>query len=395
GDLPDGVTPYSLLEWNGVSWSAPTVAGPLPPGAAFPAIAYDMERRQVVVFGGVCAGACPGGSGPVLLDATWEYDGAWQLRTPAHRPAARAHAAMAYDRARRCIVLVGGRDAAGQLLPETWEYDGIDWLQRASVHTAPAGFATYDPVRHRVVLVGGGETWEWDGQDWTPRLLAAAPQHPWGIVYDEARQRVVVYSASGTDNGMWEWDGASSQWTARLDQQGPLPEWSIGMTYDLTRTQVVWINSLDMGPDVGRGTLVYEPVQAARYLPFGNRCTSSANAPDLRAAPWHLPWLGDTFAVDLTGLPPGNPPVFLVSGVQAIPPVELSAFGLPGCFQYLQPLTAALLPTTGGAARWSVAIPNSTGLVGVSFYNQALIIDPNAVGGATVSNAGAGTIGSR
>jgi len=294
GDLQDGTTPYSLLEWNGASLVRTGDRRTAATGAVFPAIAYDTERRKVVVFGGICAGACPGGSGPMLLDATWEYDGAWQLRAPAHAPAARWHAAMAYDRARHCMVLAGGRDAAGQFLPETWEYDGIDWLRRDSVNPARLAMRPTTRCGKRTVLVGGGNTWEWDGQDWTQRFLSAAPPHPWGIVYDEARQRVVVYSASGSENGMWEWDGFGPGWTARLDQQGPLPEWSVGMTYDLTRAQVVWINSLDMGPYVGRGTLVYEPVQAARYLPFGSGCTSAASAPDLRAAPFHLPWLGDT-----------------------------------------------------------------------------------------------------
>jgi hypothetical protein len=82
---------------------------------------------------------------------------------------------MAFDSARKCIVLFGGASGS-HLLADTWTWDGTEWTQVAD--TGPAarsGHAlAYDDARERVVLFGGstaanpfGDTWEWDGTDWT------------------------------------------------------------------------------------------------------------------------------------------------------------------------------------------------------------------------------------
>jgi hypothetical protein len=39
---------------------------------------------------------------------------------------------MAYDGARGVCVLFGGQDASGAALGDTWEYDGVTWLQRSA-----------------------------------------------------------------------------------------------------------------------------------------------------------------------------------------------------------------------------------------------------------------------
>src|SRR2546422_7133759 len=90
---------------------------------------------------------------------------------------------MAYDAARGQVVLFGGC-CAGDLLGDTWTWDGIDWTQRTPAHAPSARFATmaYDAARGQVVLFGGlyngtsfDDTWTWDGTDWTQRTPAHAP----------------------------------------------------------------------------------------------------------------------------------------------------------------------------------------------------------------------------
>jgi len=111
-------------------------------------------------------------------------------------------AASAYDAARGRLVLFGGVDrisgSNAQVLNDTWEYDGRRWV-RMETPTAPEGrfwhAMAYDAARRRVVLFAGGnlvgrdqvfsDTWEWDGRRWTRgpdgppgrvgHLLVAAP----------------------------------------------------------------------------------------------------------------------------------------------------------------------------------------------------------------------------
>jgi len=84
-------------------------------------------------------------------------------------PSARHGLAMAFDSARKCVVLFGGASGSN-LFGDTWTWDGTEWTQVAD--TGPAarsGHAlAYDDARERVVLFGGrtaanplGDTWEW------------------------------------------------------------------------------------------------------------------------------------------------------------------------------------------------------------------------------------------
>jgi hypothetical protein len=75
---------------------------------------------------------------------------------------------MIYDSARSVTVLFGGMDSTFTLSEDTWEWDGVGWIEQpingASIRVAPA--MAYDPIRAATVLFGatpccGGEqTWE-------------------------------------------------------------------------------------------------------------------------------------------------------------------------------------------------------------------------------------------
>jgi hypothetical protein len=136
------------------------------------AVAYDVDRQKLVVF-----------SGSDLPD-TWEWDGTnWLQRTPAASPSARWGHRMVYDAARKRTVLFGGDRVS--LLSDTWEWDGTTWLERSPATVPPPrsfyGMA-YDESRQRVVMFGGftnqagnlSDTWEWDGTDWLRRTPATS-----------------------------------------------------------------------------------------------------------------------------------------------------------------------------------------------------------------------------
>jgi hypothetical protein len=75
-------------------------------------------------------------------------------------------------------------------------------------------------------------------------------------------------------------------------------------------------------------------------------------------------------------------------------PANLGSFGMPGCFGHVSLDFSTLITGTGNAADYSLPMPGSPGLLGLVFYQQALVLDPgrNALG-AVVSDAAMATIG--
>jgi hypothetical protein len=122
---------------------------------------------------------------------------------------------MAYDKARKRIVLFGGGNINGRL-GDTWEWNGTDWVQIQA--TGPAArylhgmaFAENSGV---VVLHGGfagagdnNAVWEWDGVVWKPRLNATyANRRGVSLTYNIENRTVVAFggSLSGTvQNQTW------------------------------------------------------------------------------------------------------------------------------------------------------------------------------------------------
>jgi hypothetical protein len=158
------------LEFDRETWRRVATTGPA--ARISGAMAFDSARGVSVLFGGAALN-------PVRrFDDLWEWDGVtWrQPQISSERPAGRNAAAMAYDSERREIVLFGGIDGEGQPLADTWLWNGHSW-RRAEVDGPSARDETYmafDAARGVVVLFGGdtgsgllGDTWEWDGSQWT------------------------------------------------------------------------------------------------------------------------------------------------------------------------------------------------------------------------------------
>ncbi len=196
GGSASGVTLADTWSWDGLAWRPLSVGGP---ARSFMAMAYDSGRDRIVVFGGVRTAGSPGGPG--FLGDTWEWDGvSWvQIVTPV-APSPRLGAAMAYDAERKRIVLFGGY--LHRCYGDTWLYDGSVWTQ-ASPSNAPfprATSMTWDDARKVVVLFGGfygyfkvvADTWEWDGSDWKSRTVQGLNGHTPALPslsYDRRRRR--------------------------------------------------------------------------------------------------------------------------------------------------------------------------------------------------------------
>jgi hypothetical protein len=222
------------------------------------AMAFDTRRARVVLFGGIAGNYTLANQDHA---DTWEWDGRlWIQRSPATRPPARSSHAMAYDVARGKVVLFGGMQNNAGFLGDTWEWDGIDWTRMSPAPQPPprAEHAmVYDFFRGRVVLFGGGmrsgyaDTWEWDGIAWVQRSPSSKPpartRH--SMAYDFVRARVVMFGGwyiTGWPNGTitsvfadtWEFDG--STWSLRGSAgTAPKARVSAAMSYDMARSRVV------------------------------------------------------------------------------------------------------------------------------------------------------------
>jgi len=214
--------------WDGTAWVEKT-----PPASPiwrfYNAMAYDSARERLVLFGGV-------GDLSDLSD-TWEWDGsAWVERMPASSPSARYGHAMAYDSARGRVVLFGGfNNETNAYLGDTWEWDGTTWIEATPATAGPSAriwtAMAYDSARRRVVLFGGadatgglGDTWEWDGRKWVQRSPVTSPasRSEHAMAYDTGRGRIVLFGGYGGAvsrlGDTWEWDGRN--WAEKTPATG-------------------------------------------------------------------------------------------------------------------------------------------------------------------------------
>jgi len=186
-------TPASAPAFN---WTHETQSGPSPRNSS--AMAYDAADGKVVLFGGV------GASGELLSD-TWVWDGTnWTEEHPATSPPALFGIALAYDAADSKMVLYGALQdnkppSFGH--SETWVWDGNNWAQE---HPATNPFVFYDSsmafnaADGKLVLVGGFPhindwvyfTYAWDGTNWTEEPGELLPDPNWTEVYDYPNQGV-------------------------------------------------------------------------------------------------------------------------------------------------------------------------------------------------------------
>jgi hypothetical protein len=182
-------------------------------------------------------------------------EGVWTLEATTG-PRYRDGTAMAYDAARKVVVLFGGHyvDDGHKYLNDTWTWDGVVWRQMATT-SPPSARANhtmaYDASRQRVVLFGGsyfagsthylGDTWEWNGSSWT-QVSTTGPSARSGhaMVYNGQRARVMLFGGANESvqqmNDTWEWNGTA--WSQQTGA-GPSARVKAAMTYDNLRQRMV------------------------------------------------------------------------------------------------------------------------------------------------------------
>jgi hypothetical protein len=278
-------------EWDGQRWLDVSPLAGAPPPRTEHAMAYDAARERVVLFGGWNRQA----SSSTNLGDTWVWDGdSWLAGTLAEAPPPRAGHAMAYDAARERVVLFGGYswDGTGQVEHlDTWEWDGQQWHQAASLPASSAGYGSamaYDAARERVVLFTGDydyHTYEWDGQQWLEMAPAVSPPaRRWHeMAYDAAREQVVVFGGDSELSAealadTWAWDG--QQWLEVTPEASPPGRLAHAMAYDAAQARVVLFGGFNPDGDTQAGddTWAWDGQRWDEVTPAGPPSARSAHA---------------------------------------------------------------------------------------------------------------------
>jgi hypothetical protein len=258
--------------------TATTAAAPPVSGAAV----YDAARKVVVMVTQTRQAQASS------LD-TWTWDGrAWTRHQTSPAPSARSDPALAFDEARRVVVLEGGLGSTGSA-GDTWEWDGSAWTLRKPAHAPPiaqeSGSMAYDPSSHRTILYQWiQQTWSWDGIDWTQLHPAHTPQPLLGtMVYDGSRVLLLAGSPDGNGGQTWGWTG--KDWTL-LSGGGPpeMPTLSGAAAYPTNGTVVLF------GGGPGDDTWTWDGAKWSRAHPLHSPISSAPRPTPSAGKPFDGDW---------------------------------------------------------------------------------------------------------
>jgi alpha-tubulin suppressor-like RCC1 family protein len=128
------------------------------------------------------------------------------------------------------------------------------------------------------------------------------------------------------------------------------------------------------------------------YVSFAPGCAGSM--PAARLVPRDTPRIGKRHKVTVFDLPQNL--AFMLFGWSRTLPQPLSVYGMPGCNAHVSPDIGTFLLGQSNQAAFEMSIPNDVRLIGLQFYNQAVVFDPGANAlGAVMSAAAEGVIGIR
>jgi hypothetical protein len=402
-----GLTSYNeTWSYDGTDWTQlfPTNS---PTFKFYTGLAHDFVRGVYVMYGGNATYTSQG------VDETWEFDGAtWTQQFPATNPGKLGGHAMVYDLLRNRVVLYGGIKTVGPIVDsnETWEYDGINWQNRAPA-TNPGQLEHHSLCFHegvgKTILFGGvnanpstppanvynDKTWAYDGftNTWTELTVTGArpnKRERATMAYDSVRGVCVLTGGlrggSGqVESGTWELQvtGTTGTWTL-VENPASGGRLNSAMVFLAGERHMVKFS----GSNAAGGTQYLETLEwGARNDPYGSGCPGPNGVPTLSAN--DAPRLGQSWTVTAANLDPTLNLAVLVFGFTRLPGIDLGPIiDMPGCLAFTTPDATVGIAGSGGAASWQW--PSVGGAIGDTFYCQALCYDPGVNGfGFTISNA--------
>jgi hypothetical protein len=330
-----GVLRNDTWTFDGTRWS-PTAPSQSPPAREGAGSAYDPDIGKMIIFGGI-GGSVDGISGLEIFGDTWSWDGTnWTEistgdPTGMTQPGLREYPAMAYDPNHHQVILFGGWNGNyAQYLNDTWAFDGQSWTQLHPPNL-PAGRSNaamaFDPVLGQLVLFGGssvtggvmGDMWTWTGSNWVQLNPTVLPQRRYSpsLTLDESNGRLVLFggvSASGSAiNDTWTWDGSS--WQIQSPSRPPAGRSKPAATYLPTIGRIVLFSGVVTGfeflqdtwawdgtqwsllpvPPLGRfdPSMAWDPAMSAVVL-FGGQSFTAPTGPGFLNDTWT--WNGSAWA---------------------------------------------------------------------------------------------------
>ncbi len=222
-------------------------------GVHYHSVVHDAVHDRLIVFGG----SRNGGNSNDTYILPLAGAPAWQLVEPVGvRPTARNAQSAIYDPLRDRLIVFGGSATSGTL-GDVWALTlggTPSWTQLAPAGAPPTArwghLATYDPVRDRMLVIGGNtgsvrlnDVWELSlsGTPGWNQLAPSgtAPAARWGHagIYDPVGDRIVMFGGSnlGTRyNDAWSLALSGSPAWSNLTPLGtpPSARWVHGAAYD-------------------------------------------------------------------------------------------------------------------------------------------------------------------
>ena len=227
--------------WNGTNWTLENPAAKPGPRENF-AMAWDPVRQIVVLWGQVWLG---------YNAETWIWDGTnWIRKTSAESPGARRWPAMAYDEVLQRVVLVGGENHMN--LTEAWTWDGSTWgvTGVADPYDVYQNTLLYDTANQEILDLGLDRSnvysrlWRWDGTTWSRQLLSNAPDRKDLAIFafDSAHDEVLMVASTTSSFSANDetWSLKNGAWTKRSNAAPP--GFRRRMVFDKARNEILLLS---------------------------------------------------------------------------------------------------------------------------------------------------------
>jgi hypothetical protein len=240
-------------DWTNISSAFINTNAPLGPSAGSPPVVMSARINEVIapdsngnvmVYGGQGSSSLAG-----VFQDTWTFSpttATWTLQSPATVPYGRTQAVGAYLSGTG-TVMFGGCLANGQILLETWIWNGTTWSQVSVANGAgPAGRVGHVMAASSsaVLLFGGvgtssnlfNDTWSFNGTTWT-QLGVTGPSVRTGacMAYDSHNSVWVLFSGQNDStwlNDTWTFNGTTWTQVSVANGAGPAARIGAQMAFD-------------------------------------------------------------------------------------------------------------------------------------------------------------------
>ncbi len=199
---------------------------------------------------------------------------------------------------------------------------------------------------------------------WAAAWSAFAPNASGNVWYDQNASRAII-----TWNNVPMLTGAgTSTFQLQLEPSGTVHVVWQNVTSTVLSSMAGWTTGggqVDPGP---------RDLSVALSTPF-TLCAAAFDG--LTLGTNALPVLGTTMQWQIGGVPAGTGfGALMRSLTQALPPVDLTAVGMPGCFAHVVAPEASVFLSPGTSLQIAEVLPNNTALVGVKLVGQAISFNP-------------------